>query len=392
MRVSIVVPIYNVEEYLKECIESILKQTLPEIEIILVDDGSTDGSSVICDNYANKYNNVIVIHQNNGGLTVARRNGVNAASGEYVGFVDGDDWIDNDMYECLYKIATDEKVDIVTAGGIREYQRRGYQSRLGDTVGVGKYEANDKLFLQKIFSCSIGDEYINGAVWSKLFRVDIIRDVLNSIPDNVNGCMDDNVCVVGSILQSQTVYVSSIYKYHHRERGDAYSHKMNKRVFEQINHAYDALDYLISKSRYRDIVYPKMVEHVAMKLIDGLTYAFDNKVDLVPKYYVSLDDAVEIGAKIIIYGYGDVGKSVYRQLIREGKYKVVGVSDKNIKTNKDGIGIIEPRSLNQFDADVILVAVSSNKLAEDIKRYLNGLGVTHKIIWRKPCSLIEYYR
>ena len=90
-RISIVVPVYNVEEYLEECIESIIKQSYPNIQIILVDDGSTDSSGLICDKYAQNDSRIEVIHQNNAGLVEARKAGLKRTIGEYVGFVDGDD-------------------------------------------------------------------------------------------------------------------------------------------------------------------------------------------------------------------------------------------------------------------------------------------------------------
>ena len=93
-KLSVIVPVYNTEKYLRECIDRILAQTFTDFELILVNDGSTDGSGAICDGYAEKDSRIQVIHQTNGGITVARKSGVRAACGEYVTFVDSDDWID----------------------------------------------------------------------------------------------------------------------------------------------------------------------------------------------------------------------------------------------------------------------------------------------------------
>lgn len=97
--ISIIVPVYNVEKYLERCIESIVNQTYKDIEIILVDDGSPDNCSVICDRYAEKDNRIKVIHKQNGGLINARKSGLEIAQGDYIGFVDSDDWIEPEMYE-----------------------------------------------------------------------------------------------------------------------------------------------------------------------------------------------------------------------------------------------------------------------------------------------------
>ena len=101
--ISVVVPVYNVENYLEKCVSSITNQTYKNLEIILVNDGSKDNSGAICDDLAKNDSRIKVIHKENGGLSDARNTGINVATGEYIGFVDSDDWIERDMYEQLYK-------------------------------------------------------------------------------------------------------------------------------------------------------------------------------------------------------------------------------------------------------------------------------------------------
>lgn len=104
--ISVIVPVYKVEEYLNRCVDSILKQTYPNIEIVLVDDGSPDNCGTICDKYAQKHNQIVVIHQKNGGLSAARNSGLEMCHGEYIGFVDGDDYIFPEMYQQLFNDIT----------------------------------------------------------------------------------------------------------------------------------------------------------------------------------------------------------------------------------------------------------------------------------------------
>lgn len=111
--ISVVVPIYKVEKYLSRCVDSILDQTFRNLEVILVDDGSPDRCGEICDNYAKNDRRVKVIHKSNGGLSSARNAGIEEASGEYIAFIDSDDWIDIDMFELLYKAAQEYKAQIV---------------------------------------------------------------------------------------------------------------------------------------------------------------------------------------------------------------------------------------------------------------------------------------
>ena len=121
MILSIVVPVYNVEKYLDECVLSIVSQTVRDLEIILVDDGSTDSSGAMCDAWAEKDSRITVYHKPNGGLMSAWKYGVARASGDYIGFVDSDDWIDADMYEKMLAAATDTGADMVCGSFVREY-------------------------------------------------------------------------------------------------------------------------------------------------------------------------------------------------------------------------------------------------------------------------------
>lgn len=115
-KISVIVPIYKVEAYLRQCLDTIVGQTYKNLEIILVDDGSPDGCPVICDEYAARDNRIKVIHQKNGGLSAARNAGLDVATGEYIAFVDSDDWVNTEMYERLNDVATSTNADIVTCG------------------------------------------------------------------------------------------------------------------------------------------------------------------------------------------------------------------------------------------------------------------------------------
>lgn len=118
---SIIVPIYKIEDYLPQCIESILAQNYFEFELILVDDGSPDGCPGICDDYTKRDSRIKVLHKANGGLVSARKAGLQIAQGEYIGYVDGDDWIESDFYERLMEKAEENNADIVASGFIKKF-------------------------------------------------------------------------------------------------------------------------------------------------------------------------------------------------------------------------------------------------------------------------------
>lgn len=174
--ISIVVPVYNVEKYLKRCLESILSQTMKNLEIILVDDGSTDQSGIICDEYAKKDSRIKVVHKKNGGLSSARNAGLAIAQGEYVGFVDSDDDIENIMYERMYETIEKENVDFVMSDYIRiPGNGETYLKTL--EIEKGRYDRND--IRQKIFPQLIMSEDLEYgpllSVWHCMYRMDFLR-------------------------------------------------------------------------------------------------------------------------------------------------------------------------------------------------------------------------
>ena len=140
-KVSVIVPVYNVpERYLEKCVSSLVNQTLNDIEIILVDDGSTDGSGAKCDEYQKIDSRIKVIHQENKGLCGARNTGVKSSTGEWISFVDGDDWIEPNAYEKLYNIGTKNNVDVVMFGYVKDYPSKSV------IMHYDKYFENKKVY------------------------------------------------------------------------------------------------------------------------------------------------------------------------------------------------------------------------------------------------------
>ncbi|UJF15261.1 glycosyltransferase [Jeotgalibaca sp. MA1X17-3] len=127
IKVSIIVPVYNVEKYLKKSIESLMNQTLKDIEIILVNDGSTDNSLFICKQYEKKDFRIKVIDKNNGGVSSARNIGIELASGQYIGFIDPDDWIEPEMYEKMYSKIEKTKSDVCICNYIKEKNKKKFR-------------------------------------------------------------------------------------------------------------------------------------------------------------------------------------------------------------------------------------------------------------------------
>lgn len=179
-KLSIIVPIYKVEKYLRRCIDSILAQTMREIEIILIDDGSPDGSGQICDEYAENYEFIHVIHQENAGVSSARNAGIAIAQGEYIGFVDPDDYILPEMMERLCDAITENTADIAGCGFYSIHQKEDRHSICPASLPTGCYDR--EVLVRQVASHIFGDETVlypkktQGYIWLYLYKRSIIAE------------------------------------------------------------------------------------------------------------------------------------------------------------------------------------------------------------------------
>lgn len=174
MLLSIITPVYNVAHYLPATIESILNQSFRDFELILIDDGSTDGSNEICCRYANSDPRIRIIRQENQGVSAARNKGLECATGDIIGFVDSDDIIDHDMYQCLISTLLQSEADIVQCS----HDRVSYASRGKDKSVCRNYECIDgKQFVRRMFTKQ-GSDYTNQvALWSKIYRKSLFKNI-----------------------------------------------------------------------------------------------------------------------------------------------------------------------------------------------------------------------
>ena len=223
-KISIIVPVYNGAEFLRPCIDSILGQTFPDLEVILVDDGSTDESPAICDRYAAQDNRVICIHQENAGAAAARNCGLKASTGKYIAFVDSDDWIDQDMYETMVSAAEERNCDLVICDCLKE-------SEAGSCIYThelpGGYYNRDAMvshyFPQLLMPDSM--EYpVTISNWLLLIRREIIEENRLSFPEGMRFSEDLLFgSEVGYYAQSMT-YLKGYTPYHYRQNPASVTH------------------------------------------------------------------------------------------------------------------------------------------------------------------------
>lgn len=210
-KVSVIVPVYNNEKYLSCCIDSILNQTFRDIEVILVDDGSTDKSGEICDNYTSIDNRVKVIHQNNTGYWKARKPGRDSAKGEYLLFVDHDDWCESNMIEKLYDGITKNEADIAVCGYSVDFTKSNYSIKKNFEKDVVTRNMQEFLYILE----NKGMSYV---FWNKLYKGDIIKR--NRIEMKNFGPSTDYIFNIDYFKNMQCGVLLKDELYHYMKRGE----------------------------------------------------------------------------------------------------------------------------------------------------------------------------
>lgn len=235
--ISVIVPIYNVEKYLDRCVDSIINQTYKNLEIILVDDGSPDNCPKMCDDYAKIDNRIKVVHKENGGLSDARNAGMKVATGEYVSFIDSDDYISLDFYETLLETIVDNDSDIVECGVVKFYEYNNFDE-YSDDLKVTNY---DTLYA---LDGLINENPFKQHVWNKLYKSNIALD----IPYAVGKLNEDEFWTYQIFGKAKKVTRINKTMYYYFQRGssimgngynirrlDALEGKMNRQAYIEKN-------------------------------------------------------------------------------------------------------------------------------------------------------------
>ena len=239
-KVSIIVPIYNAQKYLKRCMDSILQQTYTDIEVILVDDGSTDDSAVLCKEYADKDVRVHYIYQENAGPDYARKKGVRASTGEYLTFVDADDYVEPCMIQKLYQELTEHDCDMVCS----QVKRVDDNGKTWDAISVP---------VSGIFCESVSESmhqffvtrYLSGSYYAKLYKRDLLMDY-EFVKDSLIG--EDITAVLYALQKAKRVYIMPDAFYYYYWNGNSISHSgYTKRHYVSLLNYIKVRDELLSK-------------------------------------------------------------------------------------------------------------------------------------------------
>ena len=226
--ISVVVPIYGVATYLRQCLDSIVNQTYKNLEIILVDDGSTDGSAEICDEYSEKDSRIVVIHKENGGLVSARKAGVKRCTGRFTAYVDGDDWIDLGYIDAIVKKTGISRVDMVICNHIREGEKRVISEAF---LKDGYYNRHD--LEEKVFSCMLyaGGFYQFGVSQyaNKVFRTELLKKYQLMVPNGIS-LGEDVALTFPMLLECDSIYIFDDPLYHYRFNREGMSLQYRERT------------------------------------------------------------------------------------------------------------------------------------------------------------------
>ena len=391
---SVIVPIYNTEKYLNKCIDSIIGQTYKNLEIILVNDGSTDNSGEICDNYAQTDERIKVIHKKNEGRNIARREGVLAAKGDIITFVDSDDWLERDMYEKLIEVFLKSGCDMLSSGVIRDYADAGKQEIAYDGYAEGLYSKLDmQIYPTMLWNYDISDIGIVHNLFTKLYKKDTILPILLNINNDIFYGEDCLICMA-YCLKIKKIYILHKAYYHYNIRSDSTCRMPSA---ELLNNSY--LLYTELKKLFMGYINPQILMGQLKRYIleinkHSLELLFDINLNAYDNWTFDYDLSLFDGA-YIIYGAGACGQALYKQLKQHGKHKNMSAwADKKAEGKSDIClhKIITPKEIGNCKYDFIVIAVKDKEVADNIRRDLVDVyGVdSKKIVWKSSVQKSIY--
>ena len=251
VKVSVVVPVYNVEKYLDKCLNSLVKQTLKDIEIIVVNDGTKDNSQDIIDKYAKKYKNIKAYKKKNGGLSSARNYGIERCAGEYIAFLDSDDYVEYDMYEKLYNKAKSEDFDVTVCNVNYIYDNY--------TKEVTSNLVKDIKTKEEIKKSMIN---IYPSVWNKLYKKELFN---NDIQFKEGVWFEDVEFLYRLFPYINSIGVTSDYSINYVQREGAITKTFDERVFHYIDNFNGILNFYKENNLYEE--YEKEIEYCYVRYL-----------------------------------------------------------------------------------------------------------------------------
>lgn len=369
--ISVIVPVYNTAEYLPKCVDSILAQTYTDFELVIIDDGSTDGSDAICDQYASRDPRIKVVHQKNAGLVKTRKAGFMESVGEWILFVDSDDWIAPNMLERMIQVAEENRADVATSGVFVINQSSQYEKfdSFSEGLYVGEELENLKnhLFETDDFFTFCMLPYL----WNKLWRREVLEESLLAADDRVT-VGEDVTIGFPAMLSARSVYVMHEAFYYYRQGNQSMlrASRDEEREYENAKRMCQFLYRRFCKLGYEALV-EQGVKRLFINQIFTRAYEKVNRIVGCKGYYPFLN---EVSKPVVIYGAGAFGTAVYEYAAK--RFGVSAWIDGNAENLRGmGMPVESLREAAIGGDDVVIVPVFSTRASYAIRQRLMDAGV-----------------
>ena len=388
--ISVIVPVYNAEKYLSKCLDSVCNQSLKEIEVILINNASTDNSLKICEKFAEKDKRITILNStSNLGPQGARNIGINYATGKYIAFVDSDDWIDKDLFSDI--ISADNDADLFVYGAIFEYENSNAESEV--LLSPGIYDEDDKInniILDMMYSDQHNKALIYGCLWDKIYKREILLEIL---PDVSTECRhgEDKIVVYQYILKCRKIRVIHEFGYHYRVHNNSTMRSLSIDYMKDIGIVYECLYKKFKQHELSEQLLKSLQKNILTSMYSGLSAGLMGICDELKPIYYLLPSKDFANKKIVLYAAGKVGRDYYRQL-KKIKYSdvVLWVDNDYEAKQEQGYDVYPVEKILKIEYDIVLIATAKENMSKTIIDDLKNMGVSaDKIIWEMPKSIIN---
>jgi glycosyltransferase involved in cell wall biosynthesis len=351
--VSIVIPVYNSEAFLDKCIQSVTNQSYKNIEIILVDDGSIDSSGEICDNYSSIDDRIKTIHKNNGGLVSSRKAGLKVSTGEYVLYIDGDDWIELNLIENYIDQVLKFNADVVISSHIVNLEGR--EDILMNSLPSGVYDKdklNSIVYPKMLYTGNFSQFGVFSYSWGKLYRKEILLKHQLKVDESIT-IGEDALCLYPTLLDANILVILEQPGYHYRQRADSLIKTLRKIEISKMQKVYNDLKNIFSDKGVLDIMLPQLQHYLLSLLI--INTEGPNPNDTIILY--PFND-IKLEGNLVVYGGGTFGQHIYKKIINCKTYNVVAwIDEKHKHYSKLNLPVTGFTKIKHTQYDVVLIAL-----------------------------------